>query len=229
MMTCTSDRSGIASSGVRRTAKTPAATTNSAPRSTIKTLRADHSIMRPSMSVPLARGAGWLCPGRLNANNGVLAARLASQVEHDSLARFERTQQRCILDLEIHGHRRPLQAGDRAVRECYAGLGRSHRFHRALAAMCRRRRAGGGRSGSNLALGLCAISALTEAAKCRFQVALGVDEEVRADHHVLACFDALQNFDVSVAALSQFDLARLEPPFAALHQHQLPRAAVQHR
>src|SRR3990172_2036888 len=190
MITCTSDRSGIASSGVRRTAKTPAATTNSVPRSTIKTLRADHSIMRPSMSMPLARGggrfrfSGRLRPGRLNSNNGVLAARLASQVEHDTLARFERTQQRCILDLEIHGHRRPLQAGDRAVRERYAGFGRSHRFHPALAAMRRRRRAGGGRSGSNLALGLCAVSALTETAERRFQVALGVDEEVRADHHV---------------------------------------------
>src|SRR5487761_2673547 len=98
MITCTSDKSGIASSGVCSTAYTPAAA-NSVARSTRKTLRADHSMMRPSMSVPLVRVGGrfgvdgGLRRGRLYADDGVLAAGLAGQVEHDSLTRFQGAQQ----------------------------------------------------------------------------------------------------------------------------------------
>ena len=68
------------------------------------------------------------------------------------LTRLERAQQRRVLDLEIHGHRRPLQARDRPVRERHAGVGRIHRLDRALAAMRRGRSAGGRRAGLGLAL-----------------------------------------------------------------------------
>src|SRR5487761_2286918 len=108
MITCTSDKSGIASSGVCSTAYTPAAVTNSVARSTRKTLRTDHSMMRPSMSVPLVHGGGGrkfagglrfadrlrrggrlrsggrLRRGCLDVNDGVLAAGLAREIEHDA-------------------------------------------------------------------------------------------------------------------------------------------------
>src|SRR5512133_1362348 len=165
MITWTSDKSGIASSGVRITAYTPAAITNSVDRSTRKTLRTDHSMMRPSMSVALMRVGGGLRPGRLDADDGVLATGLAGEVEHDALARFERAQQRSVLDLEVHGHGRPFQAGDRSVREGHAGVGRIQGLDPALAAMRRGRTTGGGcnRLGRACRLRLCAFRTRTEA------------------------------------------------------------------
>ena len=46
MITCTSDRSGSASSGVLLTAKTPAAARKAAARSTINVFAADQRMMR---------------------------------------------------------------------------------------------------------------------------------------------------------------------------------------
>src|SRR5688500_362188 len=51
MMTCTSERSGIASTGVFHTEYIPQSTTKNVPSSTRKTCRTDHSIMLPTILV----------------------------------------------------------------------------------------------------------------------------------------------------------------------------------
>src|SRR5450759_3525367 len=71
------------------------------------------------------------------------------------------------------------------------------------------------------------VIALAEAAQRRLEVALGVDQEVRADHHALARLDPVEHFDVSVGAHPQSYRARFERSLAALHQHQLARASVE--
>ena len=68
-----------------------------------------------------------------------------------------------------------------------------------------------------------------QALQRRLQVALGIDQEVGRDHHALAFHDAFANFDHIARALAHDHRARLEPPLGDLHQHQLPRATVEHR
>src|SRR5574340_1399201 len=123
----------------------PAATRKNVPRSIRNTLRTDHSMMRFSMSVPLVAGikaaGGGTGAHRLYADDDVLAGRLLDYVEGDLLTRFQRPEQCRLPDPELHGHRRPLEAGDRAVGERYGGTGRIHRLDAALAAVI------GGRGG----------------------------------------------------------------------------------
>src|SRR3989338_4381235 len=61
-MTCTSDRSGMASSGVLSREYIPAPTTNKVASNTRKRCRIDQLIIRSSMSVPLVAG-GWCRSG----------------------------------------------------------------------------------------------------------------------------------------------------------------------
>src|SRR3972149_11517770 len=57
-----------------------------------------------------------------------------------------------------------------------------------------------------------------ERSQRRLEVALGVDQEVRADHHALAGLDPVQHFDVAVGAHSQLHRARLQCSFTPFAQ-----------
>src|SRR5688500_16748039 len=59
-MTCTSERSGIASTGVFHTEYMPHVTTKNVPSSTRKTCRTDHSIMLPTILVPAHSAGGGI-------------------------------------------------------------------------------------------------------------------------------------------------------------------------
>src|SRR5450759_434694 len=112
--------------------------TNAVASSTRKQFRADQEMMRPSISVTLVlagRGPGFggalgsdgrvrfpdrfRRGSRLDADDVVLTACLCDELEAYALARFQCPQQSRILDVEIHGHARPLEAGDRAMGEAY--------------------------------------------------------------------------------------------------------------
>src|ERR1035441_6901198 len=197
----------------------PAATMKAVASSTRKLLRADQEMMRPSMSVPLVvasrrpgcgggprcssglRYCAWLHCGRLHADDGPLSGRLLHKFESDVLSRSEGSQQRRILDFEIHGHRRPLEAGDRAMGERHARLRQVHGFDSALALV----RHGRGR--------LCARTA--EDIEGGAQIALRINQEIRRDHHVLAFADSVCDFDVTIAARTDLDFARLEAALVA--------------
>src|SRR5688500_20314097 len=59
-MTCTSERSGIASTGVFHTEYMPHVPTKNVPSSTRKTCRTDHSIMLPTILVPAHSAGGGI-------------------------------------------------------------------------------------------------------------------------------------------------------------------------
>ena len=46
------------------------------------------------------------------------------------------------------------------------------------------------------------------------EVALGIDQEVGGDHHLLAIFDTFQHFDMIVAAATELDFACDRPESA---------------
>src|ERR1017187_4193575 len=73
------------------------------------------------------------------------------------------------------------------------------------------------------------VIALAEAAQRRLEVALRVDQEVRADHHALARLDPVEHLDVAFGPHPKLYRARFERSLAALHQHQLARAGVEDR
>src|SRR5512144_1420103 len=103
MITCTSERSGIASSGVRSTAYTPAAMMKNVPRSTRNRLRTDHSMTRWSISVrSVAAGSG------LRTHDQIRSTARVDEIKVDLLTGLESPEQGRILDAEIHRHRRPL-------------------------------------------------------------------------------------------------------------------------
>src|SRR5512135_1055750 len=94
----------------------PAATMKSVPSSTRNRLRTDHSMMRPSISVRPAAAGSRLC-----AHDQIVAAARVDEFEVDLLARLQGADQGRILDAEIHRHRRPLEARDRAMGERLCG------------------------------------------------------------------------------------------------------------
>src|SRR5690606_13823497 len=120
-MTCTSDRSGWASSGVFITAYTPAAITATVMTSTRTTLRTDHSMIRPSMSVLPVRifsrhlvSGVWIPGGRCVAVVRVTGRR------PESLQR--RLEVAFGIDEEVRGHHHVLAFGQ-AVQDFHAVAG----------------------------------------------------------------------------------------------------------
>src|ERR1017187_2599436 len=69
---------------------------------------------------------------------------------------------------------------------------------------------------------------MAEATHRRLEIALGVDQEVGGNYHLLAVLYALDDFYVGVATRAELDLARLEAAFALLDQDNLARAAIDH-
>ncbi|EXI70406.1 MAG: hypothetical protein AW07_04082 [Candidatus Accumulibacter sp. SK-11] len=73
-----------------------------------------------------------------------------------------------------------------------------------------------------------AVGGRAEAGHRRPEVALGVDQEVGGDDHLLALADAGEDLDVVVAARSEADRARLEAAFGLPDQDDPAGAAVDH-
>src|SRR6476469_9923867 len=97
----------------------PRPITNAVPSNTRNTLRADHSIIRPSMSMPTVIAGSWANTQRLDASDDIFASRLLDDLEVDLLAGFQWPQQCRISGAKIHDHRGPVEAGDRVMRNCY--------------------------------------------------------------------------------------------------------------
>src|SRR5216684_8855207 len=62
-----------------------------------------------------------------------------------------------------------------------------------------------------------------------FEIAFGVDQEVRGDHHLVVFSKTLLDLDMATAAATELDRAWLETPFAFVEKHNLPLAAVDDR
>ena len=70
---------------------------------------------------------------------------------------------------------------------------------------------------------------LLEAVQRRLEVALCIDQEVRADHNRFSSFQSPQNFSIAIRMDAKFYRARLEPAPAQINQHQTPYAGIEHR
>ena len=71
----------------------------------------------------------------------------------------------------------------------------------------------------------CCVKALSAA----LQIALGIDQECCRGDDFLALAEPVEHLDIAVAATAELDRPRLEAAFALGDQHDLPRAAVDHR
>lgn len=141
------------------------------------------------------------------------AALALDEFDRHPCSRLQGRQQRRIGQRELHGHRRPFEAGDRSVADahrCRLGVDFFDRSFGVVAGRLGRRR-------------------LRQAADRGLQIAFGVDQEVGGDDDALAVGDALDDFDVLVTARAEPDLARFKAAFAALDQHDLALAAIDHR
>ena len=122
------------------------------------------------------------------------------ELDGDLGSRFQPLQQRLVGDRELHRHGRPFEAGDRAVIETDRAGCRVDAIHRAFGLVA-------GSFGGWLS-GCCrlpvfwggAVGGVAESADRRLEVALGIDQEVGGDHHLLAIFDPLEHFNMIVAA-----------------------------
>src|SRR5574343_1709861 len=204
-MTCTSDRSGSASSGVRSTATMPATMMNSVASRTRKRLRPDHSMtlansaLRSSVTGVLI-GLGCRA-GRLDRDDDPLALATLDELEVDGQPGLQLLQDRLVGGLELHGHGRPLQARHRAVRDA--------------------RGAGPGIDFLDLASGpmadpgsgrLVGCPGGGGAADSRLQIALGIEQEIGRHPHPLALTHTVKHLDPVVAARPEPDLPGLEAP-----------------
>ena len=70
---------------------------------------------------------------------------------------------------------------------------------------------------------------LIEALQRGAQIAFGIDEEVGGGDHLLARLEAVSDLDIAIATTPELDGARLEAALALGNQHDLTRAAVDHR
>src|SRR5207248_5214453 len=61
------------------------------------------------------------------------------------------------------------------------------------------------------------------------QVALGIDQEIRADDNALPFLHAFENLCIAIAARAHLDRARREPAFAPFDKDDLARAGVDDR
>src|SRR5689334_20662215 len=110
MITCVSERSGMASTGVRASAKTPHPVTNTVARRTRKRLAIDQR-MRAAIMSALPHGLDLvLARGRLH------------EIERDLRALRHARRRTPLRQLEVHRHRAPLERRDRAVRKGHAVL-----------------------------------------------------------------------------------------------------------
>src|SRR5574343_862086 len=126
-MTWTSDRSGSASSGVRMTATTPPTMTKRVASKTRKRLRPDHSMILASIgigsSVTSVRIASSLAGRRYGRNDPFPLATL-DKLEGNRRTRLQLFEDGVISRLELHGHPRPFQTRNGAVRDARrTGLG----------------------------------------------------------------------------------------------------------
>ena len=88
------------------------------------------SLRLPSTELAWGLTAGSC--GRLDANDDVFPSGLLYDLEIDLLTGLQRPQQCRIPGTEIHGHRRPVEAGNRIVSNRYRRMRPVHRFDAAL-------------------------------------------------------------------------------------------------
>ena len=60
------------------------------------------------------------------------------------------------------------------------------------------------------------MSSVAESSDRRFEIALGVDQEVGGDHDAFAFFHPVDNFNIAIAARTELDFAWFEAAFALL-------------
>src|SRR5260221_6613089 len=82
---------------------------------------------------------------------------------------------------------------------------------------------------SDLRLASAAGIRRRERLQSRLQIALGVDQEVRAHDHLLVCGKPVADFVEAIGVSAELHLAGVECPFAWLHEDDLPCAAVDDR
>ena len=70
---------------------------------------------------------------------------------------------------------------------------------------------------------------MAETAQCRLEVALGINQKVRADHNRFPGGEPPQHFSIAIGVHAEFYRARLKLALAEIDQHQPPYAGVEHR
>ena len=73
------------------------------------------------------------------------------------------------------------------------------------------------------------VSCWLKLCSAALQIALGVDEEIGRGDDLLADLQAVHDLDIALAAPAKLHRARLEAALALGHEHDLARAAVDHR
>ena len=66
------------------------------------------------------------------------------------------------------------------------------------------------------------MGGVAETGHRRFQVALGINQEVGGDHHLFTALDSVEYLYVVVAACAKLYFTRLKQPLLELHQHNAP-------
>src|SRR5712692_2380271 len=164
----------------------PAPTMKVVPNSTRNTLRRDHSIMRFSMSAPLVLGGTCgrtphrLCGSRGDAVQHQLPGDLLHDIEFHCLPGLDPFEQRLVLHLEVHGHRRKVEAWNRIMTDVDGAILLIHRAHGALTLVYL-----AGRGSRALRCGRLLLGA-AEGSQRRLEIAFGVDQEISADYHVFS-------------------------------------------
>src|SRR5712692_6948033 len=135
-------------------------------------------MMRSSMSAPLVIGSA--CRRALHGSRGdaiqhELPWILLHDVEFHSLAGRYALQQRPVLDLEVHGHRRKVEAWDRIMTDVDGAILSIYRAHRALALVHL-----AGRGSRTLRCGRFLLGA-AEGSQRRLEIAFGIDQEIGGD------------------------------------------------
>jgi hypothetical protein len=214
MMTCTSDRSGNASTGVVRSAHRPQAVSISGGEQDQEAVddrpadqAGDHCDAPDAAVCPawdrLDRTDGTC---RLDARDHIVIA-LLHEAEAQSLTGPQPLGQSRFGELEAHRHRRPLQRWHRLVvqRELVT-LQRLDHAIRAVAAGCGVRRR-------------------LQAA----QAGLGVDQELRRGHHLLPGLQAAAHHQLIVDLLAELQLDRPVATGILSHIGQRAPAGADHR
>src|SRR5690606_26361963 len=92
MITWTSDRSGMASTGVFHTAYAPQIMIATVASNTRKTCRIDHSMTLPTISVSSVAAEGRIVIDWPDGNDDILASGLLDKIEYHLLPGLQRTQ-----------------------------------------------------------------------------------------------------------------------------------------
>src|SRR5262245_44317385 len=181
MITCTSERSGLASIGVCRTAKTPQAVRRAVAINTTNRFAIDQRMTAANIAL-LASG------GDSHEDVVAVLVRSRAQFELDGVALLEALELRSVFHREAHLHRRPLDGWDRVVFQLDAAFQQIDSGHFAAPFVEHLFR---GHTRSSLARTF-------EPRECRTQARLRVDQKLAGDDHPVARLEPFA--DLTVAA-----------------------------